>query len=349
MNDGVLEDISFPGPARGARRRVGGPALTLIAALALLSGATARAQAPKPPAKSPAAPANPAAAAGTAPEDAASARVPKKLAEGVWAMMTRGGANAGWFTFGNAVVAVDSGRSAEDAEAILAAIARTAGPKAVSYLILTNDFGPHAGGAAVFAKRGATIVSHENFLGVFESALRGPAEKNGARDASGAVLGVASRLVLASPGRHVVIRHVGPADSAGDLAVLLTEDKILFSGDLAEAYLLPPLFSKSIDPDGWLSALTLLQNLNAKAVVPGYGPIGSPQAVPATREYLEHALNVARTIVNGKVPEDFYATRIGQPDLRIVGLPPDLEKSHEANVRALVSWLKKNAAPTPAK
>lgn len=267
------------------------------------------------------------------PSEEASPHAPKKLAEGVWAMMTKGGANAGWITFGDSVVAIDAGRTAEDAGEILAEIGKTAGKKPVAYLILTNDFGPHAGGAEAFARRGATVVTYEGFVGAMQG-LVGKAP----------VIGVGTRLVLARPERHIVVRHLGPADSAGDLAVLVSEDKVMFTGDLVESVLLPPLFSKSIDPEGWIASLNMLDSLKATAVVPGYGLIGPPEAIGATRDYLAHALVVARKIVEEKTPDDFIETRIGQVDVKIQGLPPDLEKSHLANVRALVAWVKAKGA-----
>ena len=305
-----------------------------IAALVAVSPAATPDTAPAP-AKPP--------AGKTAPSASeASPRQPKKLAEGVWAMMTKGGANAGWFTFGDSVIAVDSGRSSQDAEEVLAEIRRTTGKKSVSHLILTSDFEPHAGGLAVFARAGATLVTHESFVGgVQKVAFGGSSEKM-----TGAVLGITTRLLLARPERHVIVRHLGPADSAGDLAVLLSEDKIVFTGDLVEAYLLPPLFSKAIDPDGWDAALAILQNLHPTAVVPGYGLIGPPMAISATRDYIARTVATARKIVEENIPDDAIPLRIGQPDIVIAGLPDELKKSHEANVRALVAWLKsKNAAP----
>lgn len=318
-------------------------AAALAAPLAwMIAPATFAAAAPAPKKSPPPAKAAPAAGAPETP----SARAPRKVADGVWSEMTKGGANAGWFTFGDSVVAVDAGRTEADGDQLLADIAATTGRKKVSYLILTNDFTPHAGGAAVFAKHGATIVCHENFAGGFQALL----EKAGASPAA-AVLGITTRLVLARPDRHVVVRHLGPADSAGDLAVLIAEEKVLFSGDLAESILLPPLFSKSIDPEGWLAALTVLGNLNAKALVPGYGPAGPPEGILATRDYLEHAVNVAQMLVREKIADGFIATRIAEPDARIQKLPPELEKSHEANIRALVDHYRSRAknGEAPAK
>ena len=305
---------------------------TAISALLVAASALAA-----PDLKAPPKPAAPAPAPAAARAESAAPRAPKKLAEGVWAMMTKGGANAGWITFGDSVIAIDSGRSPEDAEEILAEIAKTAGKKPVAYLVLTSDFGPHAGGAAVFARRGATVVTYEALVGPVQGVV-----------GKFPVVGVGTRLLLSRPERHVIVRHLGPADSAGDLAVLVSEEKIIFAGDLVESVFLPPLFSKTIDPEGWIAALNLLDSLKAMAVVPGYGLIGPPAAVAATRDYLAHALSIARKMVEEHTPEDFVETRVKQPDVVIKGLPPELEKSHVANVRALIGWVKaKGAAPTP--
>jgi glyoxylase-like metal-dependent hydrolase (beta-lactamase superfamily II) len=142
--------------------------------------------------------------------------------------------------------------------------------------------------------------------------------------------------VLGRGDRHVIVRHLGPADSAGDLAVFVVEEKVLFSGDLADSLILPPLFSQSIDPEGWIAALALLGNLNPKALVPGYGPIGPTEGIAATRDYLEHATSAAQTIVRENIQDDFLSTRLAQPDMKIAKLPPELAPSHEANMRALV-------------
>ena len=309
-------------------------AAVAAASLCALAGAAPAAKSPAPKKKSPAA-----AKAAPATPSEPSLHAPHAIADGVWAETTKGGANAGWFTFGDSVVAVDAGRTDADAERLLADIAATAGKKRISYLILTNDFGPHAGGAAVFARRGASIICDENFAGAFQALLA----KEGV-PAGATVLGVTTRLVLARPDRHVIVRHLGPADSAGDIAVLLSEEKVLFSGDLAESILLPPLFSKTIDPEGWVAALTLLGNLNPKALVPGYGPPGPPEGILATRDYLEHAIDAAQKIVREKTTDEFLATRLAEPDVKVQKLPPELEKSHEANMRALVEHYRSRAA-----
>lgn len=270
---------------------------------------------------------------------------PRKLADGVWAMTTKGGANAGWFTFGNSVVAVDAGRDAADAETLLHAIADTTGNKKVSLVIFTNNFGPHAGGVDIFSHAGATIVAQEKFASYFLSFLesRMPDAKT-AKEHPPIVMTVAERMLLTDGHRQVEIDATGPADSAGDLIVYLAHEKVLFSGDLAETGILPPLFSKEIEPQGWIHTLGILSRLDIKQLVPGYGPIGPTDGVKGTLSYLEVADGLAKKMIQEKTPDSFIPTRLGEPDLAVKGLPPELEKSHEANVQALVKTLREREA-----
>lgn len=272
---------------------------------------------------------------------------PEKLAEGVWAMRTGGGSNAGWFTFGGAVIAVDSGRTPEEANQLLSAIAETTGKKPVSYLILTNDFAPHAGGAGVFARHGATVVCHEQFGPTMQSFLSPPAAKPASDGVAPSLLTISTRLVMSSGTRHVEVSFPGPADSGGDLVVYLADVEVLFSGDLAETGILPPLFSAAIDPDGWQNALDNLLRLKVKSLVPGYGPIGPVEGLKGTRFYLQEVWETAQRIAPERMPEDFLPTRLKEPDVKIKGLPQELEASHEKNLTALIKHLRaKNPPPT---
>jgi len=247
-------------------------------------------------------------------------------------MTTAGGSNAGWFLFGNGVIAVDSGND-ESAEGILSAIASTTGGKKLSYLILTSNFGPHAGGSGVFAKRGATVVAQEKFGPYLAGYLTRRAPKP-------ELVTLSQRLVLSDSKRFVEIDFVGPADSGGDLVVYLPNEHILFSGDLVETAILPPLFSKEIDPDGWISALGKLSGLKVEKLVPGFGPIGPVASITATRGYLQDAYRIAKKVIVDKVPDNFLATRTQEPDLLLKGLPKELAGPHQRNMEALVKTLR---------
>jgi Zn-dependent hydrolases, including glyoxylases len=269
---------------------------------------------------------------------------PQKLADGVWAMTTKGGSNAGWFLFGDSVIAVDSGSDQSSAD-ILSAIAETTGGKKISYLILTNNFGPHAGGAAAFAKRGAFVVSQEKFGPYFARNLKAGA---GASSEGPKILTLSERVVLSDSKRFVEIDFVGPADSGGDLVVYLPNEQVLYSGDLVEAGILPPLFSKELEPEGWIATLEKLGKLNVKKLVPGYGPIGPVESIEATHSYLQQALMIAKRAIAEKVLFRSLKTRIQEPDLTIKGLPAELKEEHLKRIQALVQRLKTRAQEKPS-
>jgi glyoxylase-like metal-dependent hydrolase (beta-lactamase superfamily II) len=279
----------------------------------------------------------------------AAERKPVKLAEGVWAVDTAGLANAGWFTFGDSVVAVDSGKSDYDAQAILAAIDATTGKKPISFLILTNNFTPHAGGAAEFSRRGATIICQEGFgpeaLTLVSSPFLDLAKAHSARPT---VLSVDRRLVLADSGRRAEIAFAGSADSGVDLVVYLPNDKVLFSGDLAVNAVLPLLFSKRLDPDGWLRALDHLTALPVTKLVPGYGPIGPVEGLKGSAAYLSRACEIARLVAAENTPEKALPMRFDEPDTQIKGLPPELREQHKQNMVAFVKFLRAKSGTKPA-
>ncbi len=268
---------------------------------------------------------------------------PQKLADGVWSLMTKGGANAGWFLFGDGVIAVDSGNDTSS-EAVLSAIDATTGGKKITFLVVTNNFGPHAGGSPAFAKRGARIVTAEKFGPYFLAYLT----REQRRSAAPEILTLSQRLVLSDTKRPVEVDFVGPADSGGDLVVYLPNEKILFTGDLVESAILPPLFSADLDAEGWISTLEKLGRLKVAKLVPGYGPAGPVEPLASTHAYLQKCLAIAKRVVADKVSDDFLATRIEEPDLILKELPKELKTAHFKNVQALVKRLKSLSGPPPA-
>jgi cyclase len=274
---------------------------------------------------------------------------PKEVAPGVWALMTPGRANAGWFRLGKAVIAVDAGRNADDARFLLKAIAATTGQSHVSVLILTSDFQPHAGGAPVFAANGTAVLCQERFgPSILALIQKSTAGMKGGTSGVGPVLTIAKRMVLADGDRRVEVDFPGPADSGGDLTVYLPKEGVLFSGDLAENEILPLLFSKRIDPDAWLQVLDHLSTIGVQALVPGYGPIGPAKGIPATRAYIASAWEIAKKVAEHKVPDDALAMRLDEPDVKLPGLPPELFDIHLKNVEALEARIRERGGQAPA-
>ncbi len=80
--------------------------------------------------------------------------------------------------------------------------------------------------------------------------------------------------------------------TAGDLMVLVADADVLFAGDLCFFGVTPLAFQG--DPEMWADTLEVLADL-AETIVPGHGPIGSPDDARALQVYLRHC-------VKGSVP-----------------------------------------------
>jgi glyoxylase-like metal-dependent hydrolase (beta-lactamase superfamily II) len=87
-------------------------------------------------------------------------------------------------------------------------------------------------------------------------------------------------------GVHFALRHVGPAHSAEDLAMMVKEDGVLYAGDLVFRGRVP--FVGDADTRAWIAALETLIDLKPKVLMPGHGaPSRNPrQDLVFTRDYL---------------------------------------------------------------
>ena len=267
----------------------------------------------------------------------------QKLVEGVWAAEPALGANVGWFLLGDSVVAVDAGPDVATAREILKKIAETAG-KPVRYLVLTHAHADHIGGARIFAEAGAQVICQENSAPAVVFLLTG-----GGSAAPPAVLTVPERLMFVGGARRVEIHWLGPAHTKGDLIVLLPQEKILFSGDVALNRRLPYMQSSDVDPQGWIKALPRLAAAPVEKMVPGHGEIGSRNGISDTLAYVRRVSELALLFIQTRVPEDFFHVELRKPENRIENV--NVNDDHIANVKAVVKIETERltkATPSPA-
>jgi len=116
-------------------------------------------------------------------------------------------------------------------------------------------------------------------------------------------LGAHSDLVVTAPtvplmadtvvavGRtRVVLRSIGAAHSAGDVAVVFPDVGVMAVGDIALTDDLPGLDAADGDLNGWVDALEALEGeapgSSIRWVVPGHGPVGDLATLRATANYL---------------------------------------------------------------
>ena len=93
-----------------------------------------------------------------------------------------------------------------------------------------------------------------------------------------------SSTPLAVAGLQLQLLYFGWAATPGDLAVYDPASGVLFAGGLVSNGRIPELRDGELD--GWLAALDRLEQIPARWVVPGHGPVSTPAAIAQTRAYL---------------------------------------------------------------
>jgi cyclase len=100
---------------------------------------------------------------------------------------------------------------------------------------------------------------------------------------------------------RVELIHLGPAHTTNDTVVWIPAEGVLFTGDIAMAHVTPYVLMGSVA--GSLAALDQLIELKPRIVVPGHGPVGGPEILEATRDYLSWVRDLdARAAAEGLTP-----------------------------------------------
>ena len=218
----------------------------------------------------------------------------EELAPGVVAYTAEGDPNVGAVIGEESVLAVDARATPTHAREWLAELRRLT-DKPVLYLVLTHYHAVRVLGASAFeAER---VIAHEaTRRWILE---RGEADFESEtrrfprlfRDV-GSIPGLThpsesfeDTLRIDLGGREVELVHLGRGHTAGDAAVWLPDEKILFAGDLVEARAAPYMGDAFVEE--WsTTTLDRVEALGAERIVPGRGPAAGPEAIVETREYL---------------------------------------------------------------
>jgi glyoxylase-like metal-dependent hydrolase (beta-lactamase superfamily II) len=274
----------------------------------------------------------------------------QKLAEGVWAATPERGGNVGWFAYGDGVVVVDAGIDNAIAKEMLRQIAETTGGKPVRYLILTHAHADHSTGAREFVAAGAQVICHENaaspILAYVTQPPKGASDPMSGKKISPTLMTVSERLILFDGARRADIQWLGPAHTAGDLVVLLPNEKILFSGDLALNGRVPDLHLPDADPGAWAKTLPRLAAVPVEKMVPGHGAIGPRTGISDSLAYVRGLDEIVQRLLKSGVPEEYVDIRLREPDNRIQNVP--VSDAHLANAHAVYKRRKEEITrPTP--
>lgn len=204
--------------------------------------------------------------------------------------------NAGFVVTPTGVVVIDSLGTPSLAQAMLRQIRKvTRAP--IRYVIVTHYHADHYYGLQVFKDAGAEIWAHEGAQGVIGSDAAGQRFEQRKEVLKPWVADASQRFIepdrwLAGDvdfmlgGVHFRVRHVGPAHSPEDLAVLVEDDGVLYAGDLIFKGRIP--FIGDADSKAWLGVLDRLIAMQAKILVPGHGGASTTPMddLALTRDYL---------------------------------------------------------------
>jgi glyoxylase-like metal-dependent hydrolase (beta-lactamase superfamily II) len=218
----------------------------------------------------------------------------EELAPGVVAFTAEGDPNVGAVIGEDAVLAVDARATPTQASEWLGELRRLT-DKPVRYLVLTHYHAVRVLGASAF---GADwVIAHEGTRrwilergeADFESETRRfPRLFEDVKSIPGLTypnVAFADSLRLDVGGREVQLLHLGRGHTAGDTAVWVPEEHVLFAGDLVEARAAPYMGDAYVEE--WsTTTLDQVETLAPQTIVPGRGPAAGPEAIAETREYL---------------------------------------------------------------
>ena len=205
--------------------------------------------------------------------------------------------NAGFVVTRDGVVVFDALASPPLAEKLVGLI-RTITQQPIKRVIVSHYHADHFYGLQVFKALGAEIWAHRLAQGATrtsEAAARLAQRKEALFpwvDDDTQLL-EADRFLdgdmdFAMGGVDFALRHVGPAHSSEDMAMLVKQDGVLYAGDLVFRGRVP--FVGDADSGAWIAALDKLIALDPRVLVPGHGPPSNePRAdLVFTRDYLQY-------------------------------------------------------------
>lgn len=222
--------------------------------------------------------------------------------------------NAGFVVTPEGVVVFDTLGSPSLAAAMVDQI-RRATPLPIKIVIVSHYHADHYYGLQVFKDLGAEIWAHQAAKGVFRLPETQDRFEQRKEVLAPWISDQHQRFIepdrwLAGDtdfrlgGLHFQLRHVGPAHSAEDMALYVTEDQVLYAGDLVFKGRVP--FVGDADSRLWLAALDKLIALKPTLLVPGHGgasedPMGD---LTLTRDYLRYLRQEMGKAVADLVPFD---------------------------------------------
>jgi cyclase len=111
----------------------------------------------------------------------------------------------------------------------------------------------------------------------------------------------AGRMVFHGTKRVAELVTAGPSHTPEECYLVLEEEKIIFTGDLA-FFACPPFMAPDCDPNGWMEKLSKFIETDYEIFVPGHGRIGDKSDLKREKEYIYAMRNLVRREVKKNKP-----------------------------------------------
>jgi len=202
--------------------------------------------------------------------------------------------NVGFVVGSKGVLVVDTGMGARNGAAVAATAQRIA-PGRTIYIVATHAHPEHDLGAQAFPPDSKMIRAvpqageMANDLQIAERFAAGsPAAAELLKGAEFRVADITfeDTYSLDLGGVTATLKAVGPAHTAGDTAIWIESDRVLFAGDLAMTRQLA-IGTPKATLATWAKGLDYLESVRPQVVIGAHGPIGDLGLVRGYRVYLK--------------------------------------------------------------
>jgi cyclase len=232
-----------------------------------------------------------------------------ELTDGVFARLHEGLTNAGILIGDDSVLVIDSLRVPSFGRDLIADVKHLT-DKPIQYVVDTHSHWDHSWGNEEFPD--STIIGHTNCrtemldLDAREWWMERVVSANDpwSEEAKGVRitppdLTFDTSMSLYFGGRQVDLIYLGRAHTSGDIFIHLPEEKLLFTGDVAQDGGVP--FMLDGYAKDWVETDSRLAELSAERFMAGHGPVGEQAAILEARDFI-HAMvgGVEQAIADGQ-------------------------------------------------
>jgi len=197
----------------------------------------------------------------------------KQLRDNVYAALGGAGGVSGVIVGDKGVIVVDAKQTPNSAAQTIARIGEIT-PKPVTTIILTGNGGEGIPGLAAYPA-GLKIIAHAYTEKALEKLAAENARNRAPADKMPNVLVKEDRKLLNLEGVRVVFLHIAPSHTLGESSIYLPDQRIVFTGFVAQARPDFPIIHPDQDGSaaGWLQFMKALINVDADTYVLGLGDI----------------------------------------------------------------------------